>query len=66
MLRVFGSKIDVSADKRDNADKLFEEIPKIVAYCILFYSAVNNGMMPAWIMNIKAEKYLRVSWRFAL
>lgn len=63
MLRVFGSKIDVQSD---SADKLFEEIPKFVAYCILFYSAINNGMMPAWIMNIKAEKYLRVSWRFAL
>lgn len=61
--KVFGTKIEIETE---SADKLFEEIPKYVAWCILFYSAFNNAMMPPWIMNIKAEKYLRISWRFGL
>ncbi len=41
-----------------------DTIPVLWAWLILFYSVCNSAMIPAWIMNIKANKYLRIAWRF--
>lgn len=35
-----------------------------MAWIILFYYVCNSAIMPAWIMSIKANKILRISWRF--
>jgi hypothetical protein len=46
---------------------LFAEISgSVLAWIILLYSVLNAAMIPAWIMNIKATKLLRISWRFLL
>jgi len=37
-----------------------------LAWIVLLYSVCNAAIMPAWIMSIKANKILRISWRFLL
>ncbi len=32
----------------------------------MLYSVTTGAMIPGWIMNIKANKMLRISWRFLM
>jgi TRAP-type mannitol/chloroaromatic compound transport system permease small subunit len=51
--------------KSDQEISLFEEISgSRIAWLILLYSVTTGAMIPGWIMNIDATKYLRISWRF--
>jgi TRAP-type mannitol/chloroaromatic compound transport system permease small subunit len=44
---------------------MFEQISgSRLAWVILMYSVVSGAMIPGWIMNIQANKLLKISWRF--
>ena len=43
---------------------LSERLPVALQWFFIFYATINNSLIPAWIMSIPAEKYLRISWRF--
>lgn len=33
------------------------------AWIVLLYSVCNAALIPAWVMNIEANKFLRICWR---
>ena len=37
-----------------------------LSWVILLYSVVSSAMIPPWLMSIKADKLLRISWRCLL
>lgn len=53
--------------KSDKDTGVLEEISgSRIAWLILLYSVSTGAMIPGWIMNIKANKLLRISWRFLM
>ena len=46
---------------------VFEEISgSRIAWIILLYTICSSAIVPGWIMNIKANKFLRQLWRFLM
>lgn len=46
---------------------MFEEISgSRLAWLILLWSVTTGAIIPGWIMNIPANKVLRISWRFVM
>lgn len=46
---------------------MFEQITgSHIAWLILLYSVTTGAMIPGWIMNIEANKYMRICWKFML
>ncbi|CAD8092368.1 unnamed protein product [Paramecium primaurelia] len=56
---------EVELDNLENQNRnLFENFSTFAACSILIYQTINNAMIPAWIMTIPLDKYLRITWRF--
>ncbi|CAD8114942.1 unnamed protein product [Paramecium sonneborni] len=58
---------EVEFDKLESQNhNLFENFSALLAWVILLYQTLNNAMIPAWIMTIPLDKYLRITWRFLI
>jgi hypothetical protein len=46
---------------------MFEQISgSSVAWLILLYTVSSSAVVPGWIMNIPATKFVRIAWRFVM
>jgi len=51
-------------DEDEENIPIWAKIGKRHAWILLLFSILNSALIPTWIMNIPADKYLRITWRF--